>query len=152
MLGTIPDNVVLAVAESWLGTPYVDQASLKGVGCDCLGLLRGIWRDLYDLEEPQAVPPYNRLWGERRGDDLLLNSVRKYLVECNPMTYRTSGRVIVFRMFPNADCKHVGITGYNDMFIHAYEGRGVVYQALSAFWIKRIAAVAAFPAQPKGLT
>ena len=25
--------------RSWIGTPYRHQASLKGVGCDCLGLL-----------------------------------------------------------------------------------------------------------------
>ena len=28
----------------WIGTPYRHQASLKGVGCDCLGLVRGVWR------------------------------------------------------------------------------------------------------------
>lgn len=26
----------------WVGTPYVDQAALKGIGCDCAGLLRGV--------------------------------------------------------------------------------------------------------------
>ena len=36
---------VIAIARSWLGTPYHDQASLRGVGCDCLGLARGVWRE-----------------------------------------------------------------------------------------------------------
>lgn len=39
-------EAVIAAARSWLGTPYHHQASRKGVGCDCLGLIRGIWREL----------------------------------------------------------------------------------------------------------
>jgi len=57
-----PDRVI-ASAKSWLGTPYHDQASLKGIGCDCLGLARGVWRDVVGLE-PAAPPPYSRDWGE----------------------------------------------------------------------------------------
>ena len=54
---------VFAAARSWLGTPYHDQASVKGVGCDCAGLARGIWREVVG-EEPAALPPYSRDWGE----------------------------------------------------------------------------------------
>ena len=35
---------VLAEARSWLGTPYRHQGGRKGVGCDCLGLVRGVWK------------------------------------------------------------------------------------------------------------
>ena len=38
-----PEEIV-AAARSWIGTPYRHQASLKGVGCDCLGLVRGVGR------------------------------------------------------------------------------------------------------------
>ena len=38
------DAAILAECRAWIGTPYRHQASVKGVGCDCLGLLRGIWR------------------------------------------------------------------------------------------------------------
>jgi len=40
-----PDEVV-AAARAWLGTPYRHRASVRGAGCDCLGLLRGVWRAL----------------------------------------------------------------------------------------------------------
>ena len=39
-------DLAVAVARDWLGTPYHDQASVKGIGCDCLGLARGIWREV----------------------------------------------------------------------------------------------------------
>jgi hypothetical protein len=50
-------EAVVAAAREFLGTPYRHQASLAGVGCDCLGLLRGVWRALYGAE-PMAMPPY----------------------------------------------------------------------------------------------
>ncbi len=33
---------VVAVARSWIGTPFHHQATLKGVGVDCAGLIRGV--------------------------------------------------------------------------------------------------------------
>ena len=47
----------------WIGTPYRHQASLKGVGCDCLGLVRGVWRAVCG-DEPEAVPAYSPDWAE----------------------------------------------------------------------------------------
>ena len=35
-------EAVIAAARGWIGTPYLHQASLKGVGTDCLGLVRGV--------------------------------------------------------------------------------------------------------------
>jgi cell wall-associated NlpC family hydrolase len=38
--------LVAAQAREWLGTPFVWQASQRGVGCDCKGLLWGVAREL----------------------------------------------------------------------------------------------------------
>jgi NlpC/P60 family putative phage cell wall peptidase len=46
---------IVAAARGWLGTPYHHQASVKGVGCDCLGLIRGLWRELLG-DEPETLP------------------------------------------------------------------------------------------------
>ncbi len=48
---------IVAEARAWIGTPYRHQASLQGVGCDCLGLVRGVWRALHGAE-PEATPAY----------------------------------------------------------------------------------------------
>ena len=55
-----------AEARLWLGTPYRHQAALRGVGCDCLGLVRGVWRALIG-PEPEDPPPYTPDWGEVGG-------------------------------------------------------------------------------------
>jgi NlpC/P60 family putative phage cell wall peptidase len=53
---------VIAAARRFVGTPYHHQAALAGAGCDCLGLIRGVWRDLYGTE-PETPPPYTPDWG-----------------------------------------------------------------------------------------
>lgn len=45
---------IVAEARSWIGTPHVWQASAKGVGCDCKGLVWGVAREL-DLPEAASV-------------------------------------------------------------------------------------------------
>ena len=72
-----PGERVLALAEGWIGTPYRHQASLKDVGCDCLGLIRGIWRDLYG-HEPELPPPYAPDWAERGGEDRLMAAAKRH--------------------------------------------------------------------------
>jgi len=60
---------IVGIARTWIGTPYLHQASVLGVGCDCLGLLRGIWREVYGAE-PEAIPAYTQDWSEPQGAEL----------------------------------------------------------------------------------
>ena len=71
--GAGPDarNRIVCEARRWIGTPYRHQASLKGVGCDCLGLVRGVWRAGYGAE-PEAAPAYTADWAEATGEERLL--------------------------------------------------------------------------------
>src|SRR5690606_10394391 len=70
-------------ALSWVGTPYRHQASTKGLGCDCLGLVRGVWRALYG-EEPETPGPYAPDWAEAGGTDRLLDAARRHCREIAP--------------------------------------------------------------------
>src|SRR5881394_3419065 len=68
---------IVAIARSWIGTPYVHQASLRGAGCDCLGLIRGIWRELKGYE-PEDVPPYSLDWAEATGAETLYMALSRH--------------------------------------------------------------------------
>ncbi|MEJ8560860.1 peptidase [Yoonia sp. GPGPB17] len=132
---------VVAIARDWLGTAYLHQASVKGVGCDCLGLLRGIWREIYSTE-PEVIPAYTPDWSEPQGAERLMAAAGRHLrdVADAPLT---RGQVILFRMRQGAVAKHLGIvseTAEMPKFIHAYQGHGVVESPLSAPWRKRVAA------------
>ncbi len=64
-------DAIVARARAWIGTPYRHQASCRGAGTDCLGLLRGLWREVIG-PEPEAVPSYTADWSEPgRSEDLL---------------------------------------------------------------------------------
>ena len=137
-------DAVIAAARGWLGTPYHDQASLCGVGCDCLGLARGVWRDLVGAE-PQPIPPYSRDWGETGAREVLVIGARAMMIEI-PVGQIGPGALVLFRMAPRAIAKHVGILTAPDRFIHAYDRLGVIEEALTTAWSRRIAFAFRFPA------
>ena len=136
-------NAVIAAARAWLGTPYHDQASLRGVGCDCLGLARGVWRDVVGTE-PQAIPPYSRDWGETGAREVLADGARAMMIEI-PLAQIGPGALVLFRMAPRAIAKHVGILTASDRFIHAYDRLGVIEEALTTTWARKIAFAFQFP-------
>jgi len=134
---------LIKTAKSWVGTPYKHQASVKGVGTDCLGLIRGVWREHYG-DEPVKVPPYTMDWGERTGSETLLRAARKCL---NPVALKNArpGDVMLFRMNAKSPCKHIGIMSGGSSFIHAYSGQAVTESFLVPYWQRRWAYSFAFP-------
>ncbi|UWQ15585.1 C40 family peptidase [Aliiroseovarius sp. M344] len=137
---------VVAEARTWCGTPYVHQASCKGSGCDCLGLIRGVWRGVLGAE-PAPVPAYTADWSEAARLEVLWDAARAHMVE-RPADAAQPGDVLLFRMQGGAIAKHLGIltrAGDAPAFIHAYTGHGVVENSLSTPWARRIVACFAFP-------
>ncbi len=133
----------LAEARLWLGTPYQHQASLRCVGCDCLGLVRGVWRALHG-PEPEAPPPYRPDWAELGGRELLHEALGRSLVRLDPAAARP-GDVLLFRMAPDAPAKHCAILSAADRMIHAYWGRACVESWLGLWWGARLVAAFRFP-------
>lgn len=139
-------EVALREARAWIGTPYVHQASVKGAGCDCLGLLRGVWRALYGAE-PERVPAYTPDWSEAPRQERLWRAATRHLVQ-KPLDQAARGDVLLFRMRDSGVAKHVGIAahvGPQPSFVHAYTGHGVIESPLSAPWRRRIVARFTFP-------
>ncbi|MGP6089736.1 NlpC/P60 family protein [Antarctobacter jejuensis] len=135
--------LAIAAARAWLGTPYHDQASLRGVGCDCLGLARGVWREVVGLE-PFPIPPYSRDWGEVSPREVLAEGARSMMIEVAPAD-AGPGALLLFRMERRAIAKHVGIQTGPERFIHARETLGVIEEPLSPTWRRRIAFAFLFP-------
>lgn len=140
-------EAIVERARAWLGTPYRHQASCRGAGTDCLGLLRGIWRETLG-PEPEAVPSYTADWSEPGQSEDLLGAARRNLVEIARSEMRP-GDVLVMRMRDVGVAKHVGVLAATPAglptLIHAYSGRGVVESSLTPAWARRIAGVFRFP-------
>lgn len=129
-------------ARAWIGTPYRHQASLKGVGCDCLGLVRGVWRVVIG-DEPEPTPPYTPLWAEAGGADMLTAMCGRHFVSMAVEDFR-AGDLLVFRMRDDAPAKHVAIASGAAHMIHAHDGARVAEVAIGA-WRRRIVRAFAFP-------
>ena len=135
-------EMVIAAARFWIGTPYVHQASVLGAGCDCLGLARGVWRELHG-PEPVTPPPYTRDWGEAGGAEVLAGAARRFLLEI-PIGAAGPGALILFRMARGAPAKHCGIRSETGL-IHAYEGAGVIEEPWSPIWARKAAFAFHYP-------
>ena len=137
---------VVAIARSWIGTPYRDAHSAKGIGADCLGLLRGVWRELFG-HEPEEPPKYGPGWFEVGTRELMLEAAGRYLVPVQGLEVR-AGDVLMFRMHPDALVKHCGIATGADSFVHAYRrnrGQGVVENSLTRNWMDLLHSRHSFP-------
>lgn len=136
--------LIVAAARSWIGTPYRHQASLKGVGCDCLGLLRGIWREAIG-PEPERMPAYSPDWAEAGRSETLLAAAQSHLAPL-PAEGWEAGDVLVFRWRQGLPAKHCGIAVSADAMVHAHEGASVAEVALTAWWRRHLCAAFRFPA------
>lgn len=139
-------SAIVTAARLWIGTPYLHQASCKGAGADCLGLLRGVWRDVLGAE-PEQPPAYSQDWSEPQGEERLWAAALRHLSE-KPLPNTTPGDVLLFRMRDGSVAKHLGLQaecGTAPTFIHAYSGHGVTESALTAPWARRIVARFGWP-------
>ncbi len=138
---------IIGLARLWIGTPYHHQASRLGAGVDCIGLVRGVWRDIHG-REPEALPGYSRDWAEATGAETLIEAARRHLVEIDIASARP-GDALIFRYRPRSVAKHAGILGTSAAgsltLIHAVEGAPVAEVPLGPWWLRRIAAAFAFP-------
>lgn len=146
-LDDVGDRIALA-AKGWVGTPFRWEASLKGVGADCRGVLSGVARECNrpEADEIEArVVGYSRRIDERRlveGLDRLYDRVA--LGDHVPATLLRPGDVLGYRI--QRKLQHLGIyTGdrVRHMMVHAYSGdpAQVIEAQLGRFWLGRLAGV-----------
>jgi NlpC/P60 family putative phage cell wall peptidase len=138
---------IVAAARSWIGTPYRHQASCRGVGADCLGLVRGIWREVLG-QEPARPPAYTPDWAEATGEERLLEAALRHLVQV-PGDAAAAGDVLLFRMVERGPAKHAAILTSpwlpGGTIVHAYSGHAVCETRLTEPWARRLAGVFRFP-------
>lgn len=134
---------IVAEAAGWLGTPYRHQGFRKGVGCDCLGLVRGVWRAVYgsDAGDPG---PYSADWAETAAGDPLMEAARRHCAERSLLEPQT-GDLLLFRLRSHMASKHCAIALDGQAFIHARQGHCVTTAPMTAHWRRRLCGVFAFP-------
>ena len=143
MIHPITRDAIMVEARVWIGTPYRHQASVKGVGCDCLGLVRGVWRACIG-GEPELPPPYAADWAEACGEEALADAALRHLVPAAVDEFK-AGDVLLFRWRAGFVAKHLAIATREGTMIHAHDGAAVCEVMLAPWWLRRLAYVFAFP-------
>ena len=143
MASPLTRAAIVAEARSWIGTRYRHQASLKDVGCDCLGLVRGVWRNCFG-DEPEAPPPYAPDWAEAHGEETLAQAAMRHLVK---IEFGEIGAcdILLFRWREGFVAKHVAVASGEGTMIHAHDGAAVCEVALTPWWRRRLAYAFRFP-------
>lgn len=135
-------DAVVAEAREWIGTPFVHGQALKGIGCDCIGLVAGV---AAALALPEAFAWHQdrelRNYGRQPQPGPLLSACAKYL-DCVPARDVQLGDVLLMNVFPRVvQPMHFGYAVGLDPFyiVHGYEpAGGVVMHAIDARWRRRI--------------
>jgi NlpC/P60 family putative phage cell wall peptidase len=140
---TLLRSAIVAEARAWIGTPYRHQASLKGVGCDCLGLVRGVWRAVCGAE-PEHVPPYAPDWAEASRQEALAHAAARHLKEIEPAQARP-GDMVLFRWRRGFVAKHAAILTEPGLMVHAHARACVAEAAITPWWHRRLAYAFSFP-------
>ena len=138
----IARSAIVAEGRRWIGTPYRHQASVRGIGCDCLGLIRGVWRETVG-PEPEPMRPYSQSWAETGGEEALLVIGRTHFVPVEGDW--SAGDVLLFRFRDGLPAKHVAIASGPDRMIHAHDRASVAEVAIIPFWRRRIVCAFRFP-------
>lgn len=134
---------IIAAARSWIGTPYRHQASLKGVGCDCLGLARGVWREVMGCE-PEVPPPYTRDWARHHSSESFAEAAARYLVPIAIGAHQPAD-VLLFALKEQMPATHCAILTAPDRMVHATESHPVAEVSLAPWWLRRLRFAFAFP-------
>ncbi len=112
------------------------------MGCDCLGLVRGVWREVVG-PEPESLPAYPPDWAQG-GADLLENALARH---CPPAPTIAPGVIVLFRWRPHGPAGHCAVATGPGTIVHAQAGLAVAEVPLEA-WRRRVAALFAFPEPP----
>lgn len=110
---------IIAEARSWVGTRFQWNQSLKGVACDCKGLVWGVARE---LGMPEAQSPYASEIASRRivRADRLREGLASVFCQTNdPLP----GDVMHIRVGAGTArmAMHLAFLSHDNMMIHCYD-------------------------------
>lgn len=134
-------DAIVAEARRWVGTPWRHQASVKGVGCDCAGLVRGVALNLGLADLDEAHPEAERFLNYSRNPQprKMLGALNHFMHRVRPDAMQ-AGDVLLMRF--DRDPQHLAILTDAGTIVHAASAYGAVAEhRLSSDWRARVTGV-----------
>ncbi len=117
-------NEIIKVAEEWIGTPFHQQGRQKQVGCDCVGLILGVAKEIcaksitHDPWDKCDIHAYDSMTDSY----LLLELIPKYFQE-NTISPQP-GNILLIQITDSQ--YHLSIQSHNNRIIHSCSSIGRV--------------------------
>lgn len=109
---------VVAEARTWLGTKFADNQRCKGAGCDCLGLIVGVYQYAGVLPGQVTIPAYSAQHHFHQRREIYIEGL---LQHCGEVIKPGLGDVALFHF--GHTYSHAGIVlEWPKQMIHAYCG------------------------------
>lgn len=86
---------VQAAALGWLGTPFHDNACVKGAGVDCAMLIKSSFEEA-GVITPADVAQYSAQWALHQNDQLFLAEVLKHAIEIDESSAKP-GDIVLYK-------------------------------------------------------
>lgn len=122
---------LIALARQWRGTPFVDGASVPGMGMDCAGLVEAL-----ATAAGLAVAP-------RRPGRTLAEGLATHLLPA-PAPPRP-GDVLLLARDPGGPGVHAALFSGAGTILHVHWSRGLVENGFGGWFSRRLVSVHAFP-------
>lgn len=139
-------QAIVEQARRWIGTPFHHQAAQRGLGCDCLGLIRGVWHALGGIV-PSEEMDYASHWGHQPGPNRFYIGLARYLDPID-IAELEHGDVVLCSLRLGGPLEHAGFVATDQderRIIHAHTDHGVIEEAFDPIWARLSKAAFRFP-------
>lgn len=139
---------IIHEAISWVGTPFIRNACIKGLGVDCALLAGGIAIELGLIQTTQLkdIPVYDLEYHIHNKDEKMFDILKSFgCVQLNIQEMQP-GDIMTFRY--GRSSSHLGILIDNSQFVHANSeitNPRVVVNTLNERYLKILTAAFKFP-------
>jgi hypothetical protein len=133
-------ETLMAVAQSWVGTPFCEMSAVKGAGVCCHQLMLEVLVEAAWLPRIE-VPNGSRRWAEAQGVSLMIEwfagAGSQWFIEVPIAEPQEAGDILGFRLGRSLHHLVMRLPGEN--WMHVVEGSGVVIAPeIAPRWMKRL--------------
>jgi cell wall-associated NlpC family hydrolase len=128
-------------AESWIGTPFVLHAAIRGAGVDCVNLCAELLKSSSFPVDKSGWPRYAIDGGKHNQESQLLTWLNRQSLfqrigaDVYDAAHALPGDVLCFRLGRSEH--HAGLLVAGTKFIHCLERRAVMFATLADATFKR---------------
>jgi cell wall-associated NlpC family hydrolase len=116
------------VARSWVGTPFMPNAAIKGAGVSCQKLAAAIYAEVGFVAVDCSVPDGPMDWGgaHKAGESLIVKYLEGLVAEgkLGVVGNVSAGDLLGFQI--GGCVQHLGVALRDDRFVHCWRGSGVI--------------------------